>query len=293
MSHDFAHRPGSSPTSEGGGRSGLPPGTDPRKWSARFPVYQIDFTAVASGKRVAATKRRVRWRFGLSNRDALEAGETGTACRGEEHDVTIVWSVTSGKRLILADGQEVHYSTNRGGVLEYSWTMRGNHVLKVVAHAAPAMSATPGFRQYDLFIDGQSFFNMPKVYELGLKGPIPSHARTPGVVDYAERDPPRAPPVGLSPTTGGHINRHYDLSEQRYVGPEVPRSRAEEEEDLQRAISASIEESRQHLSKNLVGKHRNTSFKQPAESAPAAATAPAPSPAPRGGGDLLDMGAAA
>jgi hypothetical protein len=30
--------------------------------SARVPqVYQIDFTAVASGKRIASTKRRVRW----------------------------------------------------------------------------------------------------------------------------------------------------------------------------------------------------------------------------------------
>ena len=77
--------------------------------------------------------------------------------------MTIVWSVTSGKRLILADGQEVHYSTNRSSVLEYSWSMRGNHVLKVIAHAAPAVSPTPGFRQYDLYIDGQSFFNMPKV----------------------------------------------------------------------------------------------------------------------------------
>lgn len=29
---------------------------------ARQPqVYQIDFTAVASGKRIASTKRRVRW----------------------------------------------------------------------------------------------------------------------------------------------------------------------------------------------------------------------------------------
>lgn len=30
--------------------------------SARVPVvYQIDFTAVAAGKRIASTKRRVRW----------------------------------------------------------------------------------------------------------------------------------------------------------------------------------------------------------------------------------------
>jgi len=29
--------------------------------AGRAPVYQIDFTAVASGKRIASTKRRVRW----------------------------------------------------------------------------------------------------------------------------------------------------------------------------------------------------------------------------------------
>eukprot|EP00525_Craspedostauros_australis_P004947 CAMPEP_0198128392 /NCGR_PEP_ID=MMETSP1442-20131203/49243_1 /TAXON_ID= /ORGANISM="Craspedostauros australis, Strain CCMP3328" /LENGTH=32 /DNA_ID= /DNA_START= /DNA_END= /DNA_ORIENTATION= len=27
----------------------------------QFPVYQIDFAAVAAGKRVASTKRRIRW----------------------------------------------------------------------------------------------------------------------------------------------------------------------------------------------------------------------------------------
>jgi len=131
-------------------------------------VYQIDFTAVASGKRIASSKRRVRWRFGFANLDALAAGQTGTECRGEEHDVTIIWSVTSGKRLVLADGKEVHNAKNRNNVFEFSWTMKGNHVLKVVAHAQPPMTAVPGFRQYDFFVDGQSFFTFPKVFRLGL-----------------------------------------------------------------------------------------------------------------------------
>lgn len=51
----------------------------------RFPVYQIDFSAVAAGKRVAATKRRIRWYVGLfgvrSNLDAAsvtaDAAERG------------------------------------------------------------------------------------------------------------------------------------------------------------------------------------------------------------------------
>jgi hypothetical protein len=107
-------------------------------------------------------------RFGFANPEALANGLTGTACRGEEHDVTVVWSVASGKRLILADGHEVHYSNSRSGIIDVSWTMRGNHVMKVLAHASPPLSATPGFRQYDFFVDGLSFFSFPKVFRLGL-----------------------------------------------------------------------------------------------------------------------------
>jgi len=119
-------------------------------------------------------------RFGFANPEALAAGETGTACRGEEHDVTLVWSITSGKRLILADGQEVHYSNSRSGVFDHTWTMRGNHVLKVVAHASPPLSPTPGFRQYDFFVDGQTFFSFPKVYRLGLAPNDPRNSVSPG-----------------------------------------------------------------------------------------------------------------
>ena len=32
-----------------------------RPLAMQFPMYQIDFSAVAAGKRVAATKRRIRW----------------------------------------------------------------------------------------------------------------------------------------------------------------------------------------------------------------------------------------
>ena len=80
------------------------------------------------------------------------------------------------------------------------------------------MSGTPGFRQYDLFIDGQSFFTMPKAYELGIRGQIPSHARVPG-------------------SYGG-----YNGS-----GVRGPSTREQEDADLQRAISASLQESRQFL----------------------------------------------
>lgn len=130
----------------------------------------------------------------------MRAGETGTACRGEEHDITLVWSLTSGKRLVLADGQEVHFSNSRSNIFEYSWTMKGNHVLKVVAHAAAPLSPTPGFRQYDFYVNGQSFFGFPKVFRLGFAPNDPrGHAPANGPTMMAEstRHSGRSGPGGV------------------------------------------------------------------------------------------------
>lgn len=199
------------------------------------PLYAIDFTAVACGKRIANTKRRVRWRFGFANPDALAAGETGTACRGEEHDVTMVWSVTSGKRLILADGQEVHYSNSRSAVIDFSWTMRGNHVLKVVAHATAPMSAEPGFRQYDFFVDGRSFFSFPKVYRLGLTGAktmSPDQRSRSGMAESSSRRKMNSQPSGAG-----------------IAQIEAPHNPDEEDAYLREAIKASIESEAQRVQK--------------------------------------------
>mmetsp|Transcript_5108 Transcript_5108/g.6405 ORF Transcript_5108/g.6405 Transcript_5108/m.6405 type:complete len:578 (+) Transcript_5108:132-1865(+) len=137
----------------------------------RYPMYQIDFDVLNCGLRIVTSKRRLRWRFGFPNPEALEQGRQGSACRGQEHDVTVLWSVTSGKRLITADGQEVTQFTDRSGILEHSWRMYGNHIVKIVAHASPPLTKRPGFRQYQLYIDGRPFTKLPKVYELGQWGP--------------------------------------------------------------------------------------------------------------------------
>lgn len=128
----------------------------------------------------------------------------------------MVWSLTSGKRQITMDGQEVHYASSRAGIVDFSWTMRGNHILKVVAHANPPLSATPSFRQYDFFVDGQSFFDMPKVYELGLRGAPQAQSRVPGN-SFSYGDTARRAP------------------------------QSNEDADLQRAIQESLAESRRHL----------------------------------------------
>jgi hypothetical protein len=142
----------------------------PSKYDMRLnPVYQVDWQNAASGKRLSATKRRVVWRFGFSNAEAITQGSTGAHCRGEEHEISVVWSLTSGKRLVTADGQEVHFSFGKrtDTKFETSWTMSGGHILKVINHATPPLLQIPGFRQFDLLLDGCSFFDMPKIYELG------------------------------------------------------------------------------------------------------------------------------
>jgi hypothetical protein len=143
---------------------------DTSKYDIRVnPIYQVDFSATSKGKRLAATKRRVKFNFGFSNADAIALGQTGMNCRGEEHEVSLSWSLTSGKRVVLADEQEVHFSQGKRTEMRFecSWTMKGNHVVKLVAHATPAVRNNPGFRQFELFLDGMSFFEMPKMYELG------------------------------------------------------------------------------------------------------------------------------
>jgi len=135
--------------------------------------YQVDCSVASSGKRIAVTKRRVRWRWGTANNDALANGDTGFQCRGFEHEVILVWSITSGKRLVLLDGKEIHFSTGRRteGKFQYSWAApeTGNHVITLTAYAAAPLKATPGFKQFDLAINGQSCSDMTRIYELGVQ----------------------------------------------------------------------------------------------------------------------------
>jgi hypothetical protein len=152
--------------------------------------------------------------------------------------VTIVWSITSGKRLVLCDGQEVHYSSSRNNVFDFSWTMRGNHVLKVVAHASPPISPTPGFRQYDFLVDGQTFFSFPKVFRLGL-APNDSRATAspsspPSLADRGARN------FNNSNNYNNGASSTRSRESARIANLEAPHNPDEEEAYLQEAIKNSL-----------------------------------------------------
>mmetsp|Transcript_17745 Transcript_17745/g.26474 ORF Transcript_17745/g.26474 Transcript_17745/m.26474 type:complete len:486 (-) Transcript_17745:2020-3477(-) len=141
-------------------------------------LYQIDCCNAASGKTVCMTKRRVRWRFGTTNQDALEHGAVGVDCRGCESDILFSWSITSGKRMIVHDHKEVHYSQGKRaeGKFSFIWSA-GGRMFTLVAYAAPPVQKTHRMcgKQFELLIDNIAFDSLPRIYELGMgmKNPSP------------------------------------------------------------------------------------------------------------------------
>jgi hypothetical protein len=94
---------------------------------------------------------------------------------------------------------------------EATWTMAGQHNLKIVAHAAPPIRAIPGFKQYDLLLDGMSFFDMPRIYELGFK-----------------KDTRRSRAVAVSPEQHNFAYKNYRMDEERHYGGNQNRHYEEE-----------------------------------------------------------------
>mmetsp|Transcript_33841 Transcript_33841/g.65015 ORF Transcript_33841/g.65015 Transcript_33841/m.65015 type:complete len:529 (-) Transcript_33841:349-1935(-) len=143
----------------------------------RNPPYQINYRSKRCGKHLSLTKRRITFLFGFSDASAIAAGKSGNECRGpHELEVVCIWSHISGKRSLYLNGREVHASKAAGGNtrFEHSWGIVGGHVLKFVGNAVPpseqARRADPACRQFDLFLDGRSYFDFCKIYQLGRGG---------------------------------------------------------------------------------------------------------------------------
>jgi len=132
------------------------------------PPYQINYRAKRAGKHITASKRRITFQFGFSSVDAIASGHTEAECRGEEHEIVLIWSHITGKRQLFMDGREIHMSkAARGNTkFEYSWNIGGSHTLKIIANGTPSNRSSCQ-RQFDLELDGMSFFKFAKIYELG------------------------------------------------------------------------------------------------------------------------------
>ena len=144
--------------------------------------YQIEFQVQNQGKQISSTKRIIHFRFGYADIPSMLKGKTGSDCRGEEHNIVVTWSITGGKKSIMMDDRETHYVAGKRGatearradMLEAVWKL-SDHVYELKCYAyKPATGSpekrNPRWKQYSLVIDGTSFFELPQIFDLGLKG---------------------------------------------------------------------------------------------------------------------------
>lgn len=141
-----------------------------------FIPYQVDYSAKNASKTFGFSKKRVSFKFGIANPDAISQGLTGPHCRGSEHEIIFIWSLNSGKRQILADGKDVHYSeSGQNGwttdqVFQHHFQIRvPNFSVPFRCHliTQPANKDVPSLHPFDLRVNGASYFSFSKIFQLG------------------------------------------------------------------------------------------------------------------------------
>jgi hypothetical protein len=84
--------------------------------------------------------------------------------------------------MLMSNGRQLLVDVSKGKMFEHTWINHRGNTLRLVVYSSQPMISHMGNRQYDLFIDGVSFFVLPKLYEVGLKGSVADN-RIPGQVD--------------------------------------------------------------------------------------------------------------
>eukprot|EP00980_Cylindrotheca_fusiformis_P015561 scaffold4445_cov132-Cylindrotheca_fusiformis.AAC.4 len=143
---------------------------------ASFTPYQVDYSVKNTSKTFGFSKKRITFKFGVANNQALDEGLTGANCRGSEHEIIFIWSLNSGKRQILADGKEVHFSeSGQNGwtsdqVFQHHFNLRVpnfSNPLRCHLVTQPSNKDVPSIKPFDLRVNGMSFFSFSKIFQLG------------------------------------------------------------------------------------------------------------------------------
>ncbi len=96
---------------------------------------------------------------------SLKEGKKGRDCRGEEHQIELVWSVHSGKTRVFWNGINISHYFREEQLFEevnLSWEARSGERFQIIAFEKPREYCS----QYDLHIDGTSFFRLPEPSQL-------------------------------------------------------------------------------------------------------------------------------
>lgn len=181
----------------------------------------------------------------------------GVECRGREHEIILTWSVLSGKAHIYVDSREIYRSEPAEEYLFNPFTasfnrefdlpnsqFNGKHRIGLRCYARTPMGAKNmvvdsnggTFRQYDLTLDGLSYFVMPAVYELGTNRMWSKVSRwgllrleDPGHFDESK---------DRSSSDSYWHNEHFSNSEKRAMHP---KTESGEKRMMKDAMKASLE----------------------------------------------------
>jgi hypothetical protein len=206
----------------------------------------------------------------------------GVECRGREHEIILSWSLLTGKAHLYVNSREIYRhspikdeifnpfsaSFHRGFDLPDS-EFNGAHRIDIRCYARTPMGAKnmvvddsgSRFRQYDLSVDGLSYFSMPAVFELGTESMwakvsrwgllrLDSGTET-NLHDGGGKNAPKGRMVDeyyfdkskqkqRSPYYEAHRNGHAITKEE--YNAMSPRSESEEELHLRTATNASLRE---------------------------------------------------
>lgn len=143
---------------------------------ATFTPYQVDFSVKNAAKNLGFSKKRVSFKFGFADQKSLESGLNGPACRGSEHELVFIWSLGSGKRQLLLDNSDLHFSESgqNGWTVDHTWqhsftlndkATRQSYRFNFITQ--PASKDRPDVRPFDLVVGGLSYFQFNPIYELG------------------------------------------------------------------------------------------------------------------------------
>eukprot|EP00577_Skeletonema_sp_RCC1716_P005478 CAMPEP_0113372184 /NCGR_PEP_ID=MMETSP0013_2-20120614/405_1 /TAXON_ID=2843 ORGANISM="Skeletonema costatum, Strain 1716" /NCGR_SAMPLE_ID=MMETSP0013_2 /ASSEMBLY_ACC=CAM_ASM_000158 /LENGTH=781 /DNA_ID=CAMNT_0000254071 /DNA_START=204 /DNA_END=2545 /DNA_ORIENTATION=- /assembly_acc=CAM_ASM_000158 len=207
--------------------------------------YQIGFNVQNAGKQMSTSKRIIHFRFGFANPQALASGQAGVDCRGQEHDLSITWSITGGKRTIAIDGREIQYtagkrsnSARRADIVEAAWRM-ADHVFELKCYAYKPKAGSPEkrnpkWKQYNLTIDGRSFFELPEIFDLGLRGLGTGRL-----------------PVTIS--SGSDWDQTTDISSKQTVSSSIASTQYTDQSSVKSSIQSRIEEQRKLMVRKKQG----------------------------------------
>jgi hypothetical protein len=142
---------------------------------ASFIPYQIDYAVHNTAKTLGFSKKKVTFKFGFANESSIRQGLNGPACRGSEHELIFIWSLATGKRQLLLDNKDVHYSesgqngwtTDRAWQHSFSLRDSTGATFRIHFSSQPASKEIPNSRPFDLRIAGISYFRFNQIYQLG------------------------------------------------------------------------------------------------------------------------------